>query len=84
MKDLKALRDAGLTVAAVLAQCHRRRMIPLMERALRIYEMVEGVDPDALARSHLLAEPFASVYAAQRAKRVVDMKKIVCEPDEVL
>jgi hypothetical protein len=84
MKALKALTDAGLTAAAVLAQCHRRRVIPLMERALRIYEMVEGTDPNALALSRLLVEPFASVYAAQRAKRTVDRKKMVCEPDEVL
>jgi hypothetical protein len=84
MKALKALRDAGLTAAVVLAQCHRRRVIPLMERALRIYEMAEGANPDALARSRLLVEPFASVYAAQRSKRVVDTKKMVCEPDEVL
>jgi hypothetical protein len=84
MKALKALKDVGLTSAAVLAQCHRRRVIPFMERALHIYEMAEGMDPDALACSRLLAESFASVYAAQRAKRVVDTKKMVCEPAEVL
>jgi hypothetical protein len=84
MKALKALRDAGLTAAAVLTQCHRQRVIPLMERALRIYEMAEGADTDTLACSRLLAEPFTSVYAAQRAKCTVDTKKMVCEPDEVL
>jgi hypothetical protein len=84
MKALKALRDARLTAAAVLAQCHLRRVIPLMEKALHIYEMAEGADPDALARSRLLAEPFTSVYASQRAKCAVDTKKMVCEPDEVL
>jgi hypothetical protein len=84
MKALKALKDVGLTAAAVLAQCHRRRVIPLMERALRIYEMAEGMDPDALACSWLLAESFASVYAVQREKRMVDTKKMVCEPAEVL
>jgi hypothetical protein len=46
--------------------------------------MAEGADPDALARSRLLDEPFTSVYAAQRTKRAVDTKKTVCEPDEVL
>jgi hypothetical protein len=63
MKALKEFRDAGLTAAVVLAQCHRRWVIPLMERALRIYDMAEGADRDALARSRLLAEPFALVYA---------------------
>jgi hypothetical protein len=84
MKALKALRDAGQIAVAFLAQCHRRWVIPLMERALHIYEMGEGADPDALACSCLLAEPFTSVYAAQRAKRAVDTNKMVCEPDEVL
>jgi hypothetical protein len=84
MKVLKELRDAELTAVAFLAQCHRRRVIPLMERALRIYDTAEGADPDALARSRLLDEPFASVYAAQRAKRAMDTKKMVCEPNEVL
>jgi hypothetical protein len=83
MKALKALRDAGLTAAVVLAQCHRWRVIPLMERALRIYEMAEAADPDVLERSRLLAEPFASVYVAQREKHSVHTKKMVCEPDEV-
>jgi dethiobiotin synthetase len=55
-----------------------------MERAFPIYGMAEGADPDALPRSWLLAEPLAPVYAAQRARRAVDAKKIVCEPDEVL
>jgi hypothetical protein len=59
-------------------------VIPLMERALPIYEIVEGADPDALARSRLLAVPFTPVYAAKRARRVVDTKKMVCDPDEVL
>jgi hypothetical protein len=49
MKVLKELRDAELTAVAFLAQCHRRRVIPLMERALRIYDTAEGADPDALA-----------------------------------
>jgi hypothetical protein len=84
MKALKALMDAGLTATAVIAQCHGQRVIPLMERALRIYEMAEGADPDALAHSRLLAEHFVLVYAAQRAKRAVDTKRMVCEPDEVL
>jgi hypothetical protein len=64
MEALEALRNAGQTAAAVLAQCHRWRVISLMERALRIYEMAEGANPDALARSRLLAQPFALVYAA--------------------
>jgi hypothetical protein len=81
LKALKTLTDAGLTAAAILMQCHQRRVVPLMERALL---MAEGADLNALARSRQLAEPIAPIYATQRARRAVDTRKIVCNPDEVL
>jgi hypothetical protein len=46
---LKALADDGLTAGCVLANLHHRRIVPLMERPLRIYEMHEDADPIALA-----------------------------------
>jgi hypothetical protein len=42
---LKGLADAGLGAASVLANLHHRRIIPLMERELRIYEMVKTANP---------------------------------------
>jgi hypothetical protein len=51
-------------VVAVITQIHWRRVISLMERALPIYEMEEGAEPDVLARSRLVAEPFPLAYAA--------------------
>jgi hypothetical protein len=81
LKALKTLIDAGLTAAAILMQCHHQRVVPLMERALL---MAEGADPNALAWSRQLAEPIAPIYATQRARRVVDTRKIMCNPDEVL
>jgi hypothetical protein len=36
---LKNLADAGLWAASVLANLHHRRIVPIMERELRIYEM---------------------------------------------
>jgi hypothetical protein len=45
MEALKTLTKEGLTAAAVLAQCHRRRVIPLMGRALLIYKMAEARTP---------------------------------------
>jgi hypothetical protein len=45
LKALKALADAGLTAASVLANLHHCRIIPLMERRLRIFEMEETTDP---------------------------------------
>jgi predicted ATPase len=55
-----------------------------MDRALPIYEMAEGADPDVLERSRLVAEPFALVYATQRARRAVGTKTVLYDPDEVL
>jgi hypothetical protein len=42
---LKALADDGLTAGCVLANLHHRRIIPLMERPLRIFVMHEDADP---------------------------------------
>jgi hypothetical protein len=53
---LKHLADAGLGAASVLANLHRRRIIPLMVRPLRIFEMCEEADPAVLAQSRLLPD----------------------------
>jgi hypothetical protein len=53
---LKNLVDAGLGAASVLANLHHRRIIPLMERRLRIFEMSESANPVALAQSRLLPD----------------------------
>jgi hypothetical protein len=37
--ELRSLADAGLGVASVLTNLHHRRIVPLMERELRIFEM---------------------------------------------
>jgi hypothetical protein len=47
----------GLTAGAVLAFLHHQRVVPLMERPLRIFEMTETADPIALARSRDAAGP---------------------------
>jgi hypothetical protein len=58
LQALKDLADAGLGAASVLANLHHRRIIPLMERRLRIFEMEDTADPVALAQSRLLPDPF--------------------------
>jgi hypothetical protein len=63
---LKNLADAGLGAASILANLHHRRIIPLMERELCIYEMSEAANPAMLARSWLLNECFPLKYAATR------------------
>jgi hypothetical protein len=74
LKALKALADTGLTTASVLANLHHRRIVPLMERRLRIFEMEETADPVALALSQLLPDLFLWEYAATRARRAVNLK----------
>jgi hypothetical protein len=47
---LRNLAGRGLTAEVVLAHLHHRRIVPLMERPLRIYQMTEDADPVALAK----------------------------------
>jgi hypothetical protein len=73
---LRNLADRGLTVGAVLAFLHHRRIVPLMERPLCIFEMNETADPIALARSRMLQSPLLREYAATRARSAVDPKSV--------
>jgi hypothetical protein len=76
LQALKALADGRLTAASVLANLHHRRIIPLMERRLHIFEMHEEADPVALAQSRLLPDLLPQEYAATRARRAVNLKVI--------
>jgi hypothetical protein len=76
LKALKALADTGITAASVLVNLHHRRIIPLMERQLRIFEMHEEANPVALAESRLLPDLFPQEYAATRVRCAVNLKVI--------
>jgi hypothetical protein len=56
---ISQLANAGLAVASVIANFHHRRITPLMERGLVIFEMSDAANPMSLARSRLLEESFA-------------------------
>jgi hypothetical protein len=71
---LRNLAGRGLTAEVVLAHLHHRRIVPLMERPLRIYQMTEDADPVALAKSRSLPSPLLRDYAATRARRAIDPK----------
>jgi hypothetical protein len=71
---LRGLADRGLTAEAVLAYLHHRRIVPLMERPFRIFEMTEAADPIALARSRTLQSPLLREYAATWARSAIDPK----------
>jgi hypothetical protein len=76
---LQELASRGLTEGVVLANLHHRRVVPLMERPLRIFEMTEIADPVALARSRLLPYPFPRTFAATRERRAIDPKSGRCD-----
>jgi hypothetical protein len=76
LQALKALADAGLGAASVLVNLHHRRIIPLMERRLRIFDMHEEADPVALAQSRLLPDLLPQEYVATRARRAVNLKAV--------
>jgi hypothetical protein len=44
LKALEELRERGLTAAGVVAAIHHRRVLPLTERRLPLWEMTPGVD----------------------------------------
>jgi hypothetical protein len=76
---LKKLEDRGLTAGCVLANLHHRRVVPLMERPLRVFEMSEVADPVALAKSRLLRDPFPRSYTATWARRAIDHRSRRCD-----
>jgi hypothetical protein len=47
-----------------------------MEREVRVFEMTEGADPTALARSRLLRERLPQEYAATRARHAVNLRTV--------
>jgi hypothetical protein len=73
---LRNLATRGLTAAGVLAFLHHRRVVPLMERPLCIFEMTEEADPVALARSRMLPTPLGRAYALTRARNAVDTRML--------
>jgi hypothetical protein len=51
LKALEELREGGLTAAGVVAAIHRRRVLPLTEWRLLLWEMTPGVDLEGLQMS---------------------------------
>jgi hypothetical protein len=65
---LRSLADTGLGVAWVLANLHHRRIVPLIERELRIFEMNNEANPMSLAHSRLLHDHLPPEYTVTRAR----------------
>jgi hypothetical protein len=64
----------GLRAVGVLAFLHHRRVVPLMERPLCMFEMTEAANPIDLARSRMLPTPLERPYALTRARSAVDTR----------
>jgi hypothetical protein len=79
----RQLPDAGLGVASIIAKFHHQRIIPLMERELRIIEMSDAANPTSLARSRLMQEHLPRGYAATRARRVINLKAVPHSDDDL-
>jgi hypothetical protein len=80
---LKSLADAGLGAASVLVNLHHRRIVPLMERRLRIFEMNEMADPVVLVHSRLVHDRLPPEYVATRARRAINLKAVKNSNDDL-
>jgi hypothetical protein len=67
----------------VLTNLHHRQIVPLMERALHIYEMSDAADPTALPHSRLLHDRFPREYVATRARRTISLKSVLHGRDDL-
>jgi hypothetical protein len=73
---MRQLANSELEVASVITNFHHRRVVPLMERELHIYEMSDAANPVPLARSRLLQEPLAKGYTATWLRRAINHKAV--------
>jgi hypothetical protein len=80
---LRRLADAGLGAASVLANLHHRRIVPIMERELRIFEMSDAANPTLLACSQLLQDRLLPECAAMRARHTISLKSVPHSTDDL-
>ena len=84
---LRHLVKEGLTAAAVIANFHRQRVLPLMERRLAIFQLTPEASVEG---SQMVMRALSRDAAAQRAKSAVanfpsdpaDLWKIKMRPEE--
>jgi hypothetical protein len=80
---LKNLADVGLGAASVLANLHHQRIVPLMERELRIHEMSEVSNPTSMARLWFLPDRLPHEYVAARARRAISLMAVRHSNDDL-
>nr|CAB3457772.1 unnamed protein product [Digitaria exilis] len=69
IEALQRLSKLGLTAGGVIANFHRRRVLPLMRRRLPLHKMTPDAD---LTGTMMAAEPLPVATAVQRGRRAVD------------
>jgi hypothetical protein len=75
--------DTGLGAPSIIANFHHRRIVPLTERELCIFEMGDAANPMLLARSRLLHERFPREYAATQVRHVINLKVVPKSDDDL-
>jgi hypothetical protein len=80
---LQHLANARLGVASIIANFHHRRIAPLMERELCIFEMSDAANPVSLARSRLLQDRFPQEYAATWVRRAISLMSMPHTNDDL-
>jgi hypothetical protein len=60
LRALQRLQTEGLTAAGVVTAIHRRRVLPLVERRLRLSDMKPGVDLEGSRMSSTSSPPTTS------------------------
>jgi hypothetical protein len=75
--------DARLGAALILTNLHHRRIVPLMERELCIFEMSDAANPTSLAHPRLLQERLLPEYATTRVRRAVSLKSVPHSHDDL-
>ena len=63
---LRCLADKGLTAAIAIAGFHRRRVLPLMDRRLHLFQMMEDAPSEG---TRTMEELLSHEIATQRAMR---------------
>ena len=71
MRALGKLRDHGLSAAVVVAAFHRRRVLPLMARRRRLFEMTPG---DSIVGVKMSAFALTDDETLRRVRETVDGK----------
>jgi hypothetical protein len=80
---IRSLADTGLGAASILANLHHRRIVPLMERELHIFEMSDAANSTLLACSRLLQDHLLLKYAATRVRCTVSLKSVSHSHDDL-